>query len=132
MAERISWTERASWFIAAVVLLGVLELRLLSALFAGLLVYELVHVIAPPLRRFSSERARLGAVVVLSILIVGALSLAIVGMVAFFRSDAGSLAALLQRMADILDGARDSLPPWVVERLPEDAAALRETLTRWL
>jgi predicted PurR-regulated permease PerM len=123
----------ASWVLAGVSLLLILELRLLSALFAGLLVFELVHLLAPLLqRRLFSERSRLAAVVVLATLIVAVLSLAIFGAVLFFRSDAGSLSALLQRMADILDGARESLPPWVVEHLPTDAEDLRITLSRWL
>ena len=123
----------ASWVLSGAALLLILELRLLSALFAGLLVFELVHVLAPLLqRRLFSERSRLAAVVVLATLIVGILALAILGAVAFFRSDAGSLSALLQKMADILDNARASLPPWLVSRLPTDAEDLRNTITQWL
>jgi predicted PurR-regulated permease PerM len=108
-----------------------LGLHLLSALFAGLLVFELVHVLAPRLK-LRRERARLAAVVVLSTLVVTIVAAAIVGVVAFFRSEAGSLAALLQKMADIIDGARDSLPGWVVANLPADAEELRNTLSQWL
>jgi len=123
----------ASWVLAGTALLLVLELRLLSALFAGLLVFELVHMLAPLLqRRLFNERSRLAAVVVLVTLIVAFLALAIFGMVEFFRSDAGSLSALLQKMADIIDGARNMLPPWLVARLPTDTEDLRNTITRWL
>ena len=123
----------ASWLLAAAALIAVLALHLLSAVFAGLLVFELVHALAPFLqRRFFSERSRLAAVVVLSTLIVGFLFLVIFGAVAFFRSDAGSLAALLQRMADILDSARTSLPAVVVEHLPTDAEDLRNRISAWL
>ena len=136
MAPPILSTARAdqvSWLLAAVALIAILELHLLSALFAGLMVYELVHGLAPLLqRRLFSERSRLAAVVVLATLIVGILGLAIIGAIAYFRSDAGSLAALLQRMADILDAARASLPNWAVERLPADAEELRQTLAQWL
>lgn len=136
MASPILSAARAnqvSWLLAAVALIAILKLHLLSALFAGLLVYELVHGLAPLLqRRLFSERSRLAAVVVLAALIVGILVVAIVGAVAYFRSDAGSLAALLQRMADILDGARGSLPNWAMEQLPADAEELRQTLTQWL
>ena len=125
--------EQASWLLAFAVLAGVLWLHILSALFAGLLVYELVHGLAPLLqRRLFSERSRLAAVVVLTACIVALLALAIFGAAAFFRSDAGSLAALLQRMADILDEARDAFPPWVVENLPRDVGDLRLMLTGWL
>src|SRR4051812_30080914 len=132
-ARRTLAVEVASWVLAGVLLGGVLGLHLLPGLFAGLLVYELVHVIAPLLaRKLPSERARLAAVIVLSTSIVGVLTLAIFGAVAFFRSDAGSLTALLQRMADIIENARDSLPAWLVQYLPVDAEDLRIMLTRWL
>lgn len=136
MAPSILSTARAdqvSWLLAAAALIAILKLHLLSALFAGLLVYQLVHTLAPLLqRRLFSERSRLAAVVVLATLIVGIVGIGIVGAIAYFRSDAGSLAALLQRMADIIDGARASLPQWAVERLPADAQELRQTLARWL
>ena len=123
----------ASWLLAAAALVAILKLHLLSALFAGLLVYELVHVLAPLLqRRLFSERSRLAAVVVLSVAVVGILGAALFGAIAFFRSDAGSLSALLQHMADIIDGARDSLPQWAVERLPADVTELRMALAQWL
>ncbi len=123
----------ASWILAALALIAILHLHLLSALFAGLLVFELVHGMAPFLqRRFFSERSRLAAVLVLSTLIVGALFLIIFGAIAFFRSDAGNLGTLLQRMADILDSARGSLPAVVVEHLPTDAEDLRNRITAWL
>jgi predicted PurR-regulated permease PerM len=125
--------EIASLCFAAGVLLVALWLHLLPALLAGLLVYELVHVLAPLLRRrLSDERSRLVAVVILASLIVGVVTAAVVGAVAFFRSDSSSLPPLLQKMADIIDSARYALPPWINEALPGDADALREALTHWL
>ena len=48
---RASPVEIASWVCMAVALALVLGLRLLSALLAGLLVFDLVHMIAPMLQR---------------------------------------------------------------------------------
>lgn len=125
--------EIAAWCITAVALALVLWLNLLAALLAGLLVYELVHVIAPQLQRmFPGQRARVVAVAILSTVIVGLITGLILGTVAFMRSDGGSLPVLLQKMADILDGARSTFPAWLVESLPATAADLREALTRWL
>lgn len=122
-----------SWCIAAAILVAVLWLRLLPALLAGLLVYELVHVIAPALQRLvPGPRARLVAVAILSTLIVGLTTAVILGTVAFFRSDAGSLPVLLQKMADIIDGARAAFPAWVLGWLPANADAWREASTHWL
>jgi predicted PurR-regulated permease PerM len=129
----MSAPEIASWCLASAALLVLLLLHLLPALLAGLLVYELVHVIAPLLQsRFSGERARLVAVVILSTAVVGLLTAAILGVILFFRSDAGSLPTLVRRLADIIEGSRNSLPAWVVTHLPSDPEALRDALAHWL
>ncbi len=130
---RPSGVEIAAWCLTGAGLLLVLRLHLLPALLSGLLVYELVHVIAPLLqRRLSTRRAKLTAVVALSTLVVGLVAAALFGLVAFFRSDAGSLPRLFQKMADIVEGARNALPPWVVESLPSGADELRESFSHWL
>ncbi|HZR68263.1 MAG TPA: AI-2E family transporter [Burkholderiales bacterium] len=120
----------AAWILAGVLLLLTLLLHLLPALLAGLLVFELVHVIAPRLRL--GKRGKVAAVAILATAIVAALSLALFGAVSFFRSDAGSLTALLQKMAEIIDGSRSHLPDWVLQYLPADAEELRRALTDWL
>src|SRR5947207_9494117 len=116
----------AAWSIAGFLLLLALFLHLLPALFAGLLVYELVHVIAPRLR--IGKRGKVAAVAILATLIVAALSLALFGAVSFFRSDAGSPTGLLQKMAEIIDGSRTHLPGWVLDYLPSDPEELRMAL----
>jgi len=133
-ADRMLW---AAWLIAAVTLAFVLEFHLLPALLAGLLVHELVHLIAPVLqRRISSARGKLIAVGLLAIVVVGATSVAVIGALAFFRSDAGSLPRLFHRMAQIIEDARSSLPQWVLSRLPEAgdnvADELRTVTAEWL
>jgi predicted PurR-regulated permease PerM len=120
----------AAWTIAGLLLLLTLLLHLLPALLAGLLVFELVHVIAPRLRL--GKRGKVVAVAILATVIVAALSLALFGAVSFFRSDAGSLTALLQKMAEIIDGSRAHLPDWSLEYVPADAEELRKALTAWI
>jgi predicted PurR-regulated permease PerM len=120
----------AAWTIAAFLLLLTLLLHLLPALLAGLLVFELVHVIAPRLR--IGKRGKVAAVAILATAIVALLSLLLFGAVSFFRSDAGSLTALLQKMAEIIDGSRTHLPDWALEYLPADAEELRKALTSWM
>ena len=124
----------AAWLLAGGALLLVLQLHLLPALLAGLLVYELVHILAPWLKivRIRQERGKLAAVAILALGVVFLLTLAVVGMIAFFRSEAGSIPTLLQKIADILDGWRTALPEAVVEQLPEDVDTLKETAVAWL
>jgi len=125
--------EIASWCLAAAALWLVLWLHLLPALLAGLLTYELVHVIAPLLqRRFFSRGSRLAALVALSALIMSLVTATILGGTAFFHSDIGSLPRLFQRMAEIVEGARGVLPAWLVEFLPVGADELRNALSHWL
>jgi predicted PurR-regulated permease PerM len=123
----------ASYVLVAAGLLIVLQRGLLAALFSGLLVFSLVHMLAPKLgRNLDSQRARMAAVAVLSTLIVLLLSAAVWGTVAFLQSDAGSVQGLLQKMADIIEASRDQMPPWIREHVPEGAFAIRERITGWL
>ena len=122
-----------SYLIAIVSLFVILSRGLLAALFAGLLVYSLVHLVTPLLgKKINNVRARVVAVALIGTLTIALLSLSIWGSIAFFSSDAGSLPALLQRMADIIEKSRNQIPPWLAQRLPESATALRELMTLWL
>jgi predicted PurR-regulated permease PerM len=123
----------ASYLLVALFLLVVLVKGLLSALFAGLLVHSLIHLMSPLLgKRISGERARLIAVALLSALVVGLLSIAIGEAVSFFMSDAGSIQNLLQKLADIIEASRNQFPSWLKDRIPGNADGLREMMTGWL
>lgn len=123
----------ASYILAAAALFMALHYGLLAALLSGLLVYSLVHLLSPFLgKNLSSERARMIAVALLAVLIVGLLSVAIWGAISFFRSDAGSVNVLLQKMAEILEASRNQMPAWLKGRLPEGADALSEVISVWL
>ncbi|TFW01940.1 AI-2E family transporter [Oxalobacteraceae bacterium OM1] len=131
--QKVDLTIIASYVLAAVALWTVLHAGLLSALFSGLLVYSLVHMLAPVLgRNISDRRARAIVAVFLSGLIVLLLALGIWGLTVFFQSDIGSMEHLFQRLADILDASRGQMPEWLRTHIPEGAEALREMVTNWL
>ena len=72
---KLSAVEIGSYVLMLFGMWAVIQLRLLGALLAGLLVFQLVHTIAPRIERhMSSGRARWLAVVILSTVIVGALT----------------------------------------------------------
>ena len=132
-ASRIAQARLASWILAGLALPLVLFLHLLPALLSGLLVYELIYLMVPVLsRRLPPGRAHLAAFLLLSVVTVTAVTAAMVLLIAFFRSDAGSLPALVQKMADILEGSRQSLPDWIVISLPDNVDSLKEMIVRWL
>lgn len=129
----ITRSEYASWILAALAMLFSLRLHLLPALIAGLLVYELVHVLAPRFARHTTtRRAKAAAIVVVSLFVVGIVSAASFGIVVFMKGEGGSLSALLAKMADIIEDSRSTLPAWVVEFLPSNAQGVRDTLSQWL
>jgi predicted PurR-regulated permease PerM len=121
----------AAWIAAAALLLLVLHLRLLPALLAGLLVYELVHVIAMRLTARAGG-GKIAAVGLLATVVVGALAAAMFAIFAFFHSDAGSIPRMLHRLAEIIDASRGRLPAWVVDYLPGDADTIRAVSMEWL
>jgi predicted PurR-regulated permease PerM len=123
----------ASWLIAALVLLLVVKLHLLPALISGLLVYELVHLLAPKLNRVvSGPRAKQVALVLLSIVVISALIAAGTLLAALFRGDGGGFAALGGKLADIIERARAEFPPWAAQSLPDNADAMKGTIVDWL
>jgi len=125
--------------IAAVVLTAAglvlaIVLHLLPALFAGLLVHALVHLLAP--RMFGSKvdpaLARVGVVIVLTLIVLGLTAILVGGATAFYRREGADLASLLQKMADIIDGARTTMPDWMQDIMPTDAETLRDDAAGWL
>ena len=125
--------EIAAWVLMAAGLILVLRLNLLSALLAGLLVFELVHIMSPVLQRHLSGRGpQMVAVAFLSAAIIGLIAAMAIGTIVFMRSEGGSFTGLLQKMAEILESARGALPPWIVDYLPEGSDELRESVTAWL
>jgi predicted PurR-regulated permease PerM len=125
--------RRAAWLLAGLALPLLLGLHLLPALLAGLLVYELVHLTAPLLeRRLTDQRAKIVAVALLAVVMIAAVALAIGGIVAIFRSDAGSMQGLTGKLAEILEGSRQSLPDWLAGSLPDNVEALKGALAHWL
>lgn len=137
LAGAISKYEISSWVLTGLMLICVLIFKLLPALLAGLLVYELVHIITPRLAKLfpkgiPGRHTRFWAVGILAVLIVSLLLLAGAGIMTFFRSEAGSITVLLAKMAQIIEDSRKILPSWVFDHLPEDAVAFKEHMAAWL
>ncbi|HEV7819529.1 MAG TPA: AI-2E family transporter [Burkholderiales bacterium] len=126
--------DMAAVILTALSLLIVLYLHLLPALFAGLLVHSLVHVLAPRLfgRIANPARSRLAVVVLLTALVVALAAILIGGAAAFFRNGGGDLATLLQKMAEILDNARTTMPVWIQDSMPADTTAMKDGAANWL
>jgi len=117
----------ASYLLMATGLLLAIELHLLPALLAGLLVYELVQSMVPLLgRRLAGDRGRMLVVAALGVIVVGLLILLILGAISFFRSELGNPELLWQQqLMPLVDKARQQLPAALVDHLPDSVDALR-------
>ncbi|MEI7036804.1 hypothetical protein [Fulvimonas yonginensis] len=121
----------ASYVLAAVALVLVMELRLLSALLAGLLVYELVQTISPLLeRRLSGERARVLVVALIGAVVVGLLILLALGAIGLFHREIGNPQDMWrEQLMPLVEKAREQLPAALVGSLPDSVDELRVMAT---
>src|SRR5262249_46586493 len=60
------------------------------------------------------------------------LTLSVVAIAAFVRSEAGSVPALFGKMADVLGSWRTTMPAWIVAYLPSDLDGVQEVAVTWL
>ncbi|GAB3663926.1 AI-2E family transporter [Ramlibacter alkalitolerans] len=117
--------------VAALALVGVLYLHLLSALFAGLagfVLYRRVRDFTGPAQ--GSWKTRALRWVMVTIAVAGLALLFAAGAELLFKS--GGLGRLMDLVADTLDQLRATAPGWVVSRLPESADAVQHAVSRWL
>jgi predicted PurR-regulated permease PerM len=123
----------AAWVLTGVALVSILILHLLPALLAGMLVYELVHLMKPAIhRRFTDRRKTLIAVALLAGTVVVLMTAAIIGLIVFFKSDAGSVSALLAKLAEIIATSRATMPEWLAEQIPTHPEDLKDVAMQWL
>lgn len=131
---QISRLDLIAWMLMGLGLVMVLYLHLLPALLGGLLVFELVRVLTPLVRRaeISRDWSRIIVVALISALVITVLTLLIGGAIGFFRSDIGNLSALMQKLAEIIDHSRSRLPTWLLAYIPDSAEELRTAASAWL
>jgi len=126
--------EIAAWLLMAAALMLTLTLHLLPVLLAGLLVVQLVHLLAP---RFVAGRldhnwAKVLVVSLITLIVLGALGGFAAGVILYLRTE-GGLAGLLTKMAEVIENARELLPIWAAAWLPQgDKTGIRVELVEWL
>ena len=123
----------ASWVLTGIALLAVLQLHLLTALLAGLLVFQLVHSLAGALRipYLTNRNAKILFVALLAVIVVALLVLAGIGVVIFLRRGPDNLSQLLTQLAAIVEDLRRLLPAGIVEYLPGDNSDVRTLIAGW-
>ena len=122
--------RRIAWIATAVALGLVIELHLLSALFAGLLVYKLVDVLTPwlRLRALGRDGPKALAVTLIASAVIAALVGIGIGVATILRNSSEDIPQLMQRMAQIIEESRSLMPAALLAYLPEDANALQRAI----
>jgi len=122
-----------SYALVAAALWLVLHLHLLPVLLSGLLVYTLINALAPWLQRLlPGTQAHWVLVALLSAAVVGLLSFAIAGGIAYLGSESGNPTILFERMGPVIERARAQLPAFVIDHLPSNAEQIRDAIMAWL
>lgn len=123
----------ASYVLALLAGIVILKAGLLFALYAGLLVYSLVHLISPLVeKKIKFVKARIFVLAVLAFLVISLLTTLTLLAISFARSDSGNLHSVLQTLAGVIETARPQIPAWIGGYLPGTADELRELLANWL
>ncbi len=126
--------DLAAYILAGLALVAILALHLLATFLAGLLVHQLIHIVARKLK-FAGVRLSIGKLAALTLIAVATvlgLTLAVIGVTGILSGQSESLLDLMQKMADEIDALRTHLPQWIQDRLPADAAQLQSAAASWL
>ncbi|HEV7609202.1 MAG TPA: AI-2E family transporter [Steroidobacteraceae bacterium] len=134
VTQPVTRGDYAAWILAALALGLIIELHLLSALLAGLLVFKLVDVLTPwlRLRALGRDGPRVLAVTLIASAVIAALIGIGIGIVALVRNSDESAPLLLQKMAKIIEDARAMLPAGLRVYVPDDVEAIQRTIAEWL
>jgi predicted PurR-regulated permease PerM len=126
--------DLASWILAGLALVAVLELKLLAALLAGLLVFELVDIAAARLATLGISRVngKIAALAIVAIVAIAAITLSMLGLFTMLVGRSESLEVLLRKMADVIDTASTHYPDWTRSYLPANAEELDKMASDWL
>lgn len=124
----------AAWLMMFAGLVLTLSLHLLPVLLSGLLVVQLVHMLAPRfvIGRLDHSWAKVLVVSLITLIVLGVLGGVTAGVLFYLRAE-GGLAGLLTKMAEVIENSRELLPPWAAAMLPQgDGSVIRAGLVEWL
>jgi predicted PurR-regulated permease PerM len=133
LAEKYKY-DLGAQFLTLIALYAVLSLGLLAAFLAGVLVYELVHIVAPWLR-VGGITHRTGKAVALTLIAVVAillLSSGVAALTSLFTDRSENVVVLMQKMADTVQTARSHVPAWAQDYLPATTEELQNESSQWL
>lgn len=133
-AGRDGRIDTASQVLAGLALLGTLWFGLLAALLAGLLIHELVHMAAPAFRRFGATH-KIGRIIALGLFSAVISVIVVFGVIevaAVLTSRSEGLVAVMRKMAEAVEAAKEQLPAWILAYIPSSGQDLNAQAADWL
>ncbi len=131
--RQIGWLSAV---LAGLALWLTLRLDLLPALFAGLLIYELIRIGTPFLTRWLTRNrdwAQWLLVTLLAIVVIGLLIGLVFGAISLLHNQLGNPQEMWRKQfVPLFDRARDQMPAWIVDHLPASVEGVRKDIMRWI
>lgn len=124
-----------TWVLMGFALVFILSKHLLIALFAGLLVHEVVFLLEPKLLhiiKLERDVAKASLVALVATIVIAVFILFAIGVYKYFQVGSENLPALLNKMAEVLESSKNALPQAIHEYLPSNVDELHKELTTWL
>ena len=123
----------AAWILMGLALLTVILLKLVAVLIAGLLTFQLVHMLSKlaHVTRLNHRGSKILSVALLAVLVVTTLILIGVSIGVFLRMGPDNLSGMLTQIASILDNLRDRFPESLVASVPDETENIRRHLVAW-
>ncbi|MEZ0226853.1 MAG: AI-2E family transporter [Alphaproteobacteria bacterium] len=121
-------------FLMIAALCGIVQLGLLPAFLAGLLIYNFVDLGSRMLQRRGvvPGMGKILLLVLLALLVVSGIVFASLQVASYLTTGKESLFSLFQRMADVVERGRSLLPEWAQVFFPADTAAWQAASSEWL
>lgn len=134
MTRQNTYSQWTSYLLVAAGLLATLLLHLVPALLAGLVVYVLVNRISLRyLSGFDNRKARVWVTAIVALLIGLTIVVVVSLLVSHLRvSSMQGLTGLWSKIADIVASARDVLPVWMLDKMPNSAEDIQAEVVRLL
>jgi predicted PurR-regulated permease PerM len=122
-----------SWVLMAIALVAAVKLRLLAALLAGLLVFQVVQTLTAAVRipYMNNRHAKVFFVSLLAIIVVTAITAGGIGISVFLRKGPDNLATMMSQMAYAIEELRRNLPSSIDAYLPVDADGAKRAIASW-
>lgn len=132
--KRFTNVATASYILALIALITTIQIHLLSALLAGLLVYQLVYRGEKLLSRVGVLPwiAQFVLLLLISGIVIATFTLGTISLTHYLSGGSEGFVKLMQKMADEVESVRKHMPSWLQAYLPNSMEEWQNGASKWL